>query len=286
MKERLRSVSVSQNLLRLLSPWGFRKPERLRRPCSVPATSRVAWKVVAFVCRLRSKWSQIAFAFLACASLPAQTDQFLPEFYSYLTLNSKIRVYYDAKDDRDGGQSTQVTTGPSIQLLVKPLLRLKRITTFDLDDAKPRALVLEAGYRYISAPNEPTYIRFLPSVTSHFPMKYGFLITDRNRADLDWIGGVLKWRYRNKLTIERTFTIHSYHPIPYVAFEPYYTGQYGKWSTTSEFAGCLLPVGSHVQFNPYYEHENDTGKRPNKQENYIGLAVYLYFSVEKKRPAD
>jgi hypothetical protein len=36
-----------------------------------------------------------------------------------------------------------------------------------------------------------------------------------------------------------------------------------------------------VEFNPYYEHENDTGKRPNKQENFIGLAVHFYFSVEK-----
>ncbi len=92
---------------------------------------------------------------------------------------------------------------------------------------------------------------------------------------------VANWRYRNKFTVERTFAIYSYHLIPYVAFEPYYESQYNKWSTTTEYAGCLLPVGKHVQFNPYYEHENDTGKHPNKQENFIGLAVYFYFSVEK-----
>jgi len=44
----------------------------------------------------------------------------------------------------------------------------------------------------------------------------------------------------------------------------------------------LFPVGKHFEFNTYYEHENDTGKHPNKQQNYIGLALYLYFSVEKK----
>jgi hypothetical protein len=27
------------------------------------------------------------------------------------------------------------------------------------------------------------------------------------------------------------------------------------------YAGCLLPVGKHVQFNPYYEHDNETGKK-------------------------
>lgn len=221
---------------------------------------------------------------IACASTYAQTVQFLPEVDSYLKLTSKIRVYNEAKDDRDGGDSTQVTTGPSMQLYVKPLLKLKRITTFDLDDAKPRALVLEAGYRYITAPNEPTDNRFLTSATSHLPMKGDFLITDRNRADLDWKDGTFKWRYRNKVTLERTVAIYSYHLIPYVAFEPYYTSQYNKWSTTTEYVGCILPVGKHVEFNPYYEHENDTGsKHGNKQENYVGLAVYFFFSLEKNK---
>jgi hypothetical protein len=218
----------------------------------------------------------------SCISLCAQTVQFLPEVDTHLKLSPMFRVYSETKDDRDGGDSTQITSGPSAQLYLKPLLKLKRITTFDLDDSKPRALVFEAGYRYITAPNEPLDNRFLASVTFHLPLKAGFLVTDRDRADLDWKGGAFNWRYRNKFTLERTFAIHSYHPIPYVAFEPYYESQYNKWSTTTEYAGCILPVGKHVEFNPYYEHENDTGKRPNKQENYVGLAVYFFFSVDNK----
>ena len=109
----------------------------------------------------------------------------------------------------------------------------------------------------------------------------GFHLSDRNRADLDWKNGSFTWRYRNKLTLVRTFAIHSYHFIPYVAAEPYYESQYGKWSTTSLFAGCLFPVGKHVEFNSYYEHDNNTGKHPNQQVNSAGLALYLYFSVEK-----
>ena len=206
----------------------------------------------------------------------AQTVQFLPEVDSYLKLNSKVRAYSEFKADRDGGDTTQATSGPSIQLYLKPLLRLKRITTFDLDDSKPRALVLEAGYRYITAPEEPKDNRFLTAATFHFPMKAGFLITNRNRADLDWKNGKFTWRYRNKLTLERTIAFHSYHAIPYVAFEPYYASQYGKWSTTTEFVGCLLPLGKHVEFNPYYEHENDTGKHPNRQTNSVGFAVYFF----------
>jgi hypothetical protein len=290
MREHRRSVSCPATLnLSTTSVWFAQNGRNSRQFRSFQSVLlRIGWRPVSVMSRSWKRWPEIALSLLfACVSARAQTVQFLPEVDSYLKLTRIFRVYYEAKDDRDGGDSTQVTNGPSIQMYLKPLIKLKKITTFDLDDSKPRALVFEAGYRYITAPDKPNDNRFLTSVTSHFPMKAAFLITDRNRADLDWKGGTFNWRYRNKLTLERTFAIRSYHLIPYVALEPYYTSQYGKWSTTTEFAGCLFPVGKHVEFNPYYEHENDTGsKHGNKQENYIGLAVYLYFSVERKPPAN
>lgn len=217
-----------------------------------------------------------------CASVCAQTVQFLPEIDGHLKLNPIVRVYFEAKEDRDGGDPTQATLGPSMQLYLKPLVRLRNISAFDLDDAKQRPLVVETGYRSITAPNASPENRLLTAVTFHLPAKSAILITDRNRADLDWKGGAFSWRYRNRLTLERTFRILSYHLIPYASVEPYYESQYEKWSTTSLYAGCLFPVGKHVQFSSYYEHDNNTGKRPNQQVNSIGLALYLYFSVEGK----
>jgi len=232
---------------------------------------------------VRTRWLMATpLLLLVCLPARAQDVQFIPEIDAYLKLNSTIRVYLQAKDDRDGGDSTQFAVGPSIQLYLKPLLRLKHVTVFDLDDSKSRALVLEAGYRYLTAPGAAPEERMVVAATSNFPLKAGFLITDRNRADLDWKKGVFTWRYRNKLTLERTFAIHSYHLIPYVAAEPFYESQYSKWSTTSLYAGCLLPVRKHFEFNPYYEHDNNTGKHPNKQVNSVGLALYLFFSLEKK----
>src|SRR5271170_1666627 len=86
----------------------------------------------------------------------AQSAQFVPETDFHLTVNSFLRTYLQAKDDRDAGASDQFSIGPSIQFYLKPLLKLKEITRFDLDDSKPRALVLETGYRYIVAPNAPS----------------------------------------------------------------------------------------------------------------------------------
>ena len=219
---------------------------------------------------------------LACSSTRAQDAQFLPEIDAHLKLNSTFRVYLEVKDDRDGGDPQQFTIGPSLQVYLKPVVKLKKVKAFDLDDSKSRLLVLETGYRYITAPNAPSENRMLDAVTSNFPLSAGFSLSDRNRVDLDWKNGIFTWRYRNKLTLERTFAIRSYHFIPYVAAEPFYESQYSKWSTTSLYAGSLFPVGKHVQFNAYFEHDNNTGKHPNRQVNSVGLVLNLYFSPEKK----
>jgi hypothetical protein len=243
------------------------------------------WASLAGLADVPARWPIIVFSLLlACVDAHAQGVQFLPEVDTYVKLNSIVRVYGQAKDDRDGGDPTQATIGPSIQLYSPPILKLKRITAFDLDDATSRALVFEAGYRVITSPNDPTENQFLVAVTSHLPLRKGFLVSDRNRAEMDWKAGTFYWRYRNKLTIERNLAIHSFKLIPYVAAEPYYESQYKKWSTTALYAGSLVPIGRHVQLNPYYEHQNNTGKHENTQTNSIGLALYLFFSLEKKPP--
>ncbi len=211
-----------------------------------------------------------------------ETVQFLPEVDAHLKLNSRFHSYLEAKQDQDGGDPIQAGIGPSLQLYLKPLVRLKEVTEFDLDDAKPRFLVLEAGYRYLAAPDTPSTNRILTALTINLPAGKGIHVSDRSRADLDWQNGAFSWRYRNKLTVERTFSARSYHFIPYLAAEPFYESQYKKWSTTALYAGCIFPVGSHIEFNPYYENENNTGKHPNDPKTAVGLAVFLFFSVAKK----
>ncbi len=207
-----------------------------------------------------------------------QETEFLPEVNTYLKLKPNIRVSFQAKDTREGGDSTQVSIGPSMEFYLKPLVRLKNITTFDLDDSKSRPLVLTAGYSFLTAPNSPSTNRLALAATSHLPLKAQLLLSDRNRADLEWSNGTFTWRYRNMLSLQRTYAIRSYHLMPYASAEFYYESQYSKWSTTELYAGTQLPVGKHFEFNPYYEHQNNTGKKPNKQVNAIGLTVNIYFS--------
>jgi hypothetical protein len=99
---------------------------------------------------------------------------------------------------------------------------------------------------------------------------------------MDWSNGTFYWRYRNRLTTERGFTIHSYHPGLYVSAEFLYTSKYAKWSNTRLYAGCLLPLGRNFELDSYYEHDNNTGPQPNQQINAAGFILNLYFPKHTK----
>jgi len=216
---------------------------------------------------------------LPCVSARAQTSttEFLPEIDASVRVDPDIRFVFQAKQTREGGAPTQAEVGPSIEFFLKPLIRLREITASDVDVSKSRPLVFAIGYRYVGSPGKPEINRMEPVVTIHIPTKGRLLITDKNRGDLDWSNGTFDWRYRNRITVERRFEIHSYHPGPYISAELIYDEKYSKVSSTNLFAGCLLPLGKHFQLDPYYEHENNTGKTPNQQVNAGGLALNISF---------
>jgi hypothetical protein len=221
------------------------------------------------------------FAFsLVCACLRAhaQTDEFLPEIDFYTTVHNGVRFTFQAKQTREAGEPVQAEVGPTLDFYVHPWIKLAEVNKFDLDDTKPRLLTLAMGYRYLPEANGGAATnRMEPVLTMRFPVTKRLLLTDRNRFDLDWKSGGFEWRYRNRVQLEGPFAIRKYHMKAYASVEPFYQSQYGKWSDTAIYAGCLLPIRKHVQLDPYYEHQNNTGKRPNEQLNQFGIVLNLFF---------
>jgi len=226
---------------------------------------------------VRRAWLTLAIVLAAPFAARAQTFQALPEIDAYYRFDPNWRVYFQAKDTREGGSQDTAEIGPSLDFHLKSLEKLREITAYDLDESKKHILLFSVGYRYLPTPNEPPTNRFEPYFIVHLPAPGQILLSDRNRADLDWRSGNFSWHYRNRIDVERPFKIRGYHLSAYAAAEFWYTSQYSKWSTTSIFAGCLFPLGKHFEFNPYYEHENNTGTPPNQQLNQLGLILNLWF---------
>jgi hypothetical protein len=213
--------------------------------------------------------------------LAAQTQslQGWPELDTYLQLNSNVRVSFFAAATRENREGTSAELGPNIDFFLKPLLKLKKITIFELDPSKSRLLTLRLGYRYMPSTEGPTEHRGLLEATGRYPLVRGVLLSDRNRLDFRSIDGEFAWRYRNRITAERTLPLRSYHFTPYIRAEVYYDSSFHKWSRTAESVGSIFPIGKRFELEPYYEHQNETGTAPNRQVNAVGLVLSLYFSI-------
>ena len=239
---------------------------------------------------IQNRWLIAPFvALLPCLCTRAQTSTtgFFPEADSYARLSSNVRLVLQAKGYMEEGDFTRAELGPSFEFNTPPLDKLRKITAFDMDDMKPMPVVFSIGYRYLPTSTGPSTNRLEPSVMFHIPMPGSILLTDRNRADLDWSNNSFNWRYRNRITAERSLTIHNYHPGPYASAEFFYQSQYSKWSSTRLYVGCLMPLSKlikHLQLDPYYEHENNTGKHPNQHINIGGLIISLYFPPSRAEP--
>jgi len=219
-------------------------------------------------------------AIVGCVPAAAQTVQVLPELDTYLELNSTTRIWFQAKETREGGVPTQAEIGPSLDYYIRSLPKLAQITPLDLDRSKSSLLVLSFGYRYLpQTSGAPATNRLEPVATLQIPLKAKFELADRNRADLDWEAGAFTWRYRNRIQVERPFNAGRVRLTPYASAEFFYESLYKKWSTTEVDAGVTIPLGSKVQISPYYQHENNTGGSHNKQVNALGGILNLYFSV-------
>jgi len=139
-------------------------------------------------------------------------------------------------------QGSAPTIGGEFDFYLKPLVKLKHVTEFDLDDAKTRLLQLSVGFRYVPSPDKPHVERMIVAFTTNFPLGGGFLLSDRNRADLDWEKGAFTWRYRNRLNLERTIIVGSYHPSPYVAVETLLSEPISKMEHHCALCGLYSPI--------------------------------------------
>jgi hypothetical protein len=168
----------------------------------------------------------------------------------YHKLSSDVRFSFQAKETREGGAPTQAELGPSLDFYLKPPVKLEKVTWFDPDDSKQRLLVLSIGYRYLPSPNSPPVNRIEPVATFHFPLKAGFLLSDRNRADLDWQKGNFTWRYRNLIQIERRLTIRSYHLAPYGALWSSFTRANIASGVIRQSTPGACSLGRRFEFDP------------------------------------
>ena len=166
-------------------------------------------------------------AAMACQALSAQSSQgqFLPEIDAYWTLNPAMRVQTLVPRTKDGDRFSSATVGLGVNFFVKPLSSKRRTNA---DEANRKLLTLRVTYRYINNVDEANENRLQFDMAPKFPLPKDMLLDDRNRLELRIISGDVTWRYRNRLTFQRTFQTHRFKFTLYARAEAFYEINQGE----------------------------------------------------------
>jgi Protein of unknown function (DUF2490) len=222
-------------------------------------------------------WGLTAAAAPFCQAQSTQW-QFLPEIDAYWTINPTVRVETLIERTKDGDTFDSATVGSGINFFVKPLSSKRRTNK---DEANRKLLTFGVTYRYINNVGKANENRLQFDVAPKYPLPMDMLLDDRNRLELRIINGVATWRYRNRLTFQRTFEEHHFRFTPYARAEAFYEINQGEWSELTYSFGGFIPIGGHIEVEPYYQRQDFYGSTPS-HVNAVGITLAFYF---RKRAA-
>ena len=218
-------------------------------------------------------------AAVCSSSVSAQQTQmeWLPEIDTYVNLTDRYRLMFMTSRSTDASTINSAQFGPNLDVNLRPLLRPKLRTN---DSANNRFVTFRIGYQYIRNFGKPNENRIQLGLTSRFHLPWSMELAERNRFDLRVINDQFSWRYRNRLTLARSFTIKSFTLSPYARGEIYYYSTTGTWSKNTYSFGASFPVRQRFELEGYYERENTTGGAP-PHVNGIGMTLSIYFHQKK-----
>ena len=139
----------------------------------------------------------------------AQTAQFefLPQIDAYKHFTERIQGEFVISRSGDADTFNSIQVGPNLNISLRPILRNALLRR---NETSYKYLTFGVGYRYIGNIDKPSENRGIVELTARFPLPLKMQLGDRNRADLRVIQGQFSWRYRNRVTLERSFKIHAY----------------------------------------------------------------------------
>jgi hypothetical protein len=233
------------------------------------------------VCFLtKARWP-LGSAILACLSTllcpcvraqQTQTQAF-PEIDTYVGLSSRYRLMFQMSRSKDGSTVQSAQFGPNLDINFR---RFRRNVLLNNDTARANFLTFRIGYQYLRNVDKPNENRVQLALTSRFHLPWSLELAERNRFDLRVITDQFSWRYRNRLTLDKRFSIRSFSFLPYARGEIFYDSKTGTWRENTYSFGVTIPIRKRFQLEGYYERRNITAGSP-PHVNGIGVTLSIFF---------
>lgn len=139
-----------------------------------------------------------------------------------------------------------------------------------------------AGARYIWKqvdPADKNETRIVLDLKWFQKLGNGWLLTDRNRLDLRKFEGdsSSSFRYRNRLQLEKGFSLLSWQLTGFASYEIYYDSRYDKWGQRHRvIAGVSIPVVDWASVDVFYGYHSETEPK-DETGSALGIAFGFYF---------
>jgi Protein of unknown function (DUF2490) len=172
--------------------------------------------------------------------------------------------------------------------------QFNRFSTKNIDPDKNFNLVVGAGYEYLDTGSSGKIEnRITIDATPGYNFPGDLLVRDRNYFEFRWINGKYSTTYRNRLTLEREFSVGAVRFSPYGSVEAFYDadshsaeGSYSNrghiWNQWWYTAGVQLPYQRRFMLQAYYRRENCSTCTPASW-NAGGLTVNFFLGTRRKQ---
>jgi hypothetical protein len=134
------------------------------------------------------------------------------------------------------------------------------------------------GYRHANATDGGPFTenRLLTEQIFRVPLAWGVSADLRLRQDFRWLDSGFFVRLRERLQVQRDFTIGTYRFTPYASAEVYFDTQYNQMSRYRLIVGVTLPIYEHFSIEPYLVRQVDNAGNFTIT-NAIGLTLITAF---------
>lgn len=193
-----------------------------------------------------------------------ETHEFWPELQFHYWFNahhSRAILMMSQSRDRDSNKSYQAEVGLTFE---------HRFTDF---------IWGRIGYRHGNATDGGPFSenRLLAEQIFRVPLAAGVSVDFRTREDFRWLNDGFFVRLRERMQVQRDFTIDGYTFTPYASAEIYFDTRYDlQMSRYRLVLGVTLPIYRHFSIEPYLARQVDNAGSFTIT-NAIGLTLITSF---------
>jgi hypothetical protein len=209
-------------------------------------------------------------AVVACSAVTvsAQGDvDAWPEFDIWITLTEKDRLFLMTSFATDEGKSYN-----------------EGAVGIGWDRRLTKKWSVRGSYRYVYTQTDPSDTeesRLIFDAKYYIPLGKKWMLTNRNRVDLRFVGSDFSWRFRDRIQIERPTPIWNHDLILWSSLEGWYDSNYNVVvNRTRVMAGFTFFFTKWLSTDIFYAFQDE--RNPESQKNALGIFVGLWLDASNK----